>query len=297
MNIIKRRNVFLGFSGALVLLSLVLVFTLGLREGIDLKGGTQWQIVFDRNATTTEVAVKDAIRSVSQNIDVSVKESSDGSFIIRLPETSEVGHQAYKTALGFLGNFKEQSSSSIGPTIGSELRTKSIWAIILVLVGISLYIAYAFRKVSRPVSSWKYGLVTLITLFHDVSIPTGLLAYLGWARGIEIDTNFIVALLVVMGFSVHDTIVVFDRIRENLLTSRGKMSLGDIIDKSVHETFARSINTSLTLILVLVALLIFGPPSLFFFILTILVGTVFGTYSSIFIASPLLYLAGRSVDK
>jgi preprotein translocase subunit SecF len=159
-----------------------------------------------------------------------------------------------------------------------------------VLFGISLYIAFAFRKVSKPVSSWKYGMVTLVTLFHDVIMPAGLLAVLGRFKGIEIDTNFIVALLVVMGFSVHDTIVVFDRIRENLTLARGKaVSLGDIINKSIRETFARSINTSLTLMIVLVALLVFGPPSLFYFILTILVGTLFGTYSSIFVASPLLY--------
>jgi len=174
------------------------------------------------------------------------------------------------------------------------LKTKAMWAIVLVLIGISLFIAWAFRKVSEPVKSWKYGIVTLITLVHDVSIPAGLLALLGYWKGIEIDTNFIVALLVVMGFSVHDTIVVFDRIRENLTLNRGrKFDLGDIIRFSVKETFTRSVNTSLTLILVLVVLLAFGPPSLFYFILTILVGTIFGTYSSIFVASPLLYLWQR----
>jgi len=297
MDIIKNRKIFLGASGLLVLASLVLIFSLGLKQGIDLKGGTQWQILFKDNTNVTESVIKEKIRSVLENIDVSVKKSSDKSFIIRLPETDEKEHQAYREALLSVGNFEEQNFSSIGPTIGAELRTKSIWAIIFVLVGISLYIAYAFRKVSEPVSSWKYGIVTLITLFHDVSIPTGLLAYLGWSQGIEIDTNFIVALLVVMGFSVHDTIVVFDRIRENLITSRGKMSLASIVNKSIHETFARSINTSLTLILVLVSLLVLGPSSLFYFIFTILIGTVFGTYSSIFIASPLLYIAGKSGDK
>ena len=130
-----------------------------------------------------------------------------------------------------------------------------------------------------------------LTLLHDVSIPAGLLALLGYWKGVEIDTNFIVALLVVMGFSVHDTIVVFDRIRENLTLNRGKkFDLGEIINFSVNETMARSINTTFTLVVVLITLLIFGPASIFFFILTILVGTVFGTYSSIFVASPLLYI-------
>ena len=156
------------------------------------------------------------------------------------------------------------------------------------LVGISLYIAYAFRKTSRPVSSWKYGWITLLTLFHDVSIPAGLLAILGHFRGVEIDTNALVALLVVMGFSVHDTIVVFDRVRENLLLNRGKQNFGDVVNASVNQSMARSINTSLTLILVLIALIFVGPPSLFYFVLLLLVGVITGIYSSIFIASPLL---------
>jgi len=148
------------------------------------------------------------------------------------------------------------------------------------------------------VKSWKYGLVTLFTLFHDVIISTGLIALLGRFRGVEFDTNIIVALLVVMGFSVHDTIVVFDRIRENLLRRKGvKLDLGEIVNASVRETMARSINTSLTLVFVLVALIFLGPAPLFYFVLTILVGTIFGTYSSIFVASPLIYIWGKGGSK
>ena len=161
-------------------------------------------------------------------------------------------------------------------------------AIILVLVGISLYIAFAFRKTQRPISSWKYGWITLLTLFHDVAIPAGLLAILGRFAGVQIDSDFIVALLVVMGFSVHDTIVVFDRIRENLLNHRGKMPFATIVNDSVNQTIARSINTSLTLILVLLALYFAGPTDLKYFVLTLLVGVTTGIYSSIFIASPAL---------
>jgi len=154
-----------------------------------------------------------------------------------------------------------------------------------------LYIAFAFRKASARISSWKYGIVTFFTLAHDVLIPAGVIALLGHFLGIEIDTNFIVALLVVMGFSVHDTIVVFDRVRENIVSlKQHNVTLSEIINYSVNETFARSVNTSLTLVFVLIALLLFGPESLFYFILTILIGTVVGTYSSIFVASPLLYM-------
>ncbi|MFH1193133.1 MAG: protein translocase subunit SecF [Candidatus Jorgensenbacteria bacterium] len=291
-DLIKHKYWFLGFSGVLILISLVAVAVFGLRAGIDLKGGAQWEVSFS-GAAPTEDAVRVALQGAGAR-EVFVKREGEGALLIRLPVIDEPTHAAYAEALKMLGVLEEKNFSSIGPTIGAELRTRAIWAIVLVLLGISLYVAWAFRKVAAPVASWKYGLVTLFSLFHDVAIPVGLLAVLGWWQGIEIDTNFIVALLVVMGFSVHDTIVVFDRIRENLLLAKGKrFSFGDLINQSVGETFARSVNTSLTLIIVLVALLVVGPPSLFYFVLTILVGTVFGTYSSIFIASPLLYLFGR----
>ena len=292
MNLIANKNYFLGFSGLMVVAAWALIIIFGLRPGIDLKGGTEWQMSFGKS-DVTETAIKEALqKTAGEGSTVSVKSSDDGTFLVRLPSLSEEQRRNYKEELAKeFGEVSEKSYSSIGPAIGSELKNKSIWAVALVMFGISLFIAWAFRKVSEPVKSWKYGIVTLLTLLHDVSIPAGLLAILGHWKGIEIDTNFIVALLVVMGFSVHDTIVVFDRIRENLTLNRGKrFDLGEIINFSVNETMARSINTTLTLVIVLVALLIFGPASIFFFILTILVGTVFGTYSSIFVASPLLYL-------
>jgi preprotein translocase subunit SecF len=291
LNVIKNRKIYLGFSLVLVVLSLTAVMIFGLKPGIDLEGGTEWQVAIAKS-DATEASVSAALTAVANGAQFSVKQSNDGTFIIRMPNLSEDAHQKYEGALkDSFGEVSEKNFSSIGPAIGSELKSKAIWAIILVMTGISIFIAWAFRKVSEPVKSWKYGLVTLLSLAHDVSIPAGLLAVLGLLKGIEIDTNFIVALLVVMGFSVHDTIVVFDRIRENLTVNRGKrIDLGEIINFSVKETFARSVNTSLTLFVVLVVLLIFGPPSIFYFILTILVGTVFGTYSSIFVASPLLYM-------
>ncbi|MEK7641173.1 MAG: protein translocase subunit SecF, partial [Patescibacteria group bacterium] len=159
----------------------------------------------------------------------------------------------------------------------------------LVLLAISLYVAFAFRKVSKPVSSWKYGIITLITLFHDALVPAGMFAVLGRLLNLEVDTNFVVAILVVVGFSVHDTIVVFDRIRENLRIAGSNVGdFSSLVNSSINQTFARSINTSLTLILTLVALYFLGPAALQYFVLTILVGVVMGTYSSIFIASPLL---------
>ncbi|MEK9179906.1 MAG: protein translocase subunit SecF [Patescibacteria group bacterium] len=215
------------------------------------------------------------------------------TFFTRTPAINEADHQKFLAILkGKFSGFEELGFQSIGPSVGAELRNNAIWAIALVLVGISLYIAFAFRKASKPVSSWKYGWVALITLLHDVAIPAGMLALLGYFMHVEIDTNFIVALLVVMGFSVHDTIVVFDRVRENLLLSRVKLNFEKTVNDSVNQTMARSINTSLTLILVLIALLFAGPEGLRYFILTLLVGTSVGVYSSIFVASPLLVVFG-----
>lgn len=289
-NLLDYKKYFLSFSGLMAAAALVLVLSLGFKPGIDLQGGAEWGI----KSETPEFEAKAAAKlSEILSAPVTVRHLGDGTAVLRLPPTSEAEHRAYETKLKEIGNFEELSFTSIGPTIGAELRQKAITAMIFVLLAISLYIAFSFRKASKPIASWKYGLVTLVTLAHDVLVPAGMLAVLGWAAGVEMDTNFIVALLVVMGFSVHDTIVVFDRIREHLV--RGETgNLADIINRSVRETLVRSVNTSLTLVLVLVALLVWGPASLFYFTLTILVGTVFGTYSSIFVASPLVYLWGRN---
>ncbi len=290
LDVVGKRKIYLGISGIFVLASLILIFVFGLKPGIDLGGGTSWQVDFKKEVGVEEV--RDVFKNQIEVIPSSVKVAGDGSFIIRLPEVSEEKHQSYLEILtNELGEVEEKNFSSIGPTVGSELRKRAVFAIILVLVLISLFIAWAFRKVSEPIKSWKYGIVTLITLLHDVSIPTGFLAALGHFAGVEIDTNFIVALLVVMGFSVHDTIVVFDRVRENITIYReSRKPLKDIVNESVRSTLGRSVNTSLTLIFILVALIFIGPASLFYFILTILIGTVVGTYSSIFVASPLLTL-------
>ena len=226
-------------------------------------------------------------------------ESESQSYLIKLGHISEEEHQQYLTALkNKFGDMEELRYETIGPTIGKELKGKAVWAVILVILGISLYVAYAFRKVSYPVKSWKYGIITLITLFHDVIVSVGALALLGWKFGVELDTKFIVALLVIIGFSVHDTIVVFDRIRENLLLDSGRKDLKEIINDSVRQTFVRSVNTSLTLVLTLLALFFYGPLSLKYFVLLIMTGTIIGTYSSIFIASPsLLFLEINKIPR
>ncbi len=289
-NIIGHKWVFLSIAGLLVVASIAAIAAYGFKQGIDFVGGTLWEIVPQEAVSRTdlqETFVKDLAIS-----DALITETSGGGFLIRMPETSEADHVARRGILiEKIGEITELRFETIGAAVGGELRRKAVTAFIVVLLGISLYIAFAFRKVSRPVSSWKYGIVTLVTLFHDALIPAGLFAVLGAFRGVEIDTNFIVAVLVVMGFSVHDTIVVFDRIRERLRLVGGvPKDFNELVNESVNQTMARSINTSLTLVLVLLALYFFGSANLSYFVLTILIGTIVGTYSSIFVASPLIAL-------
>ena len=288
MNIIGHKKIFLSVSGLLMLLSIAAIVFLGFRFGIDFLGGTLWELKFESQISRDELT--EFFRSKLELTEAIIIEESNAAFLIRSKEMSEADHQKYLNQINAeLGAADELRFEAIGAAVGAELREKAITAFILVLLAISLYIAFAFRKVSRPVSSWKYGVITLVTLFHDALIPTGLIILLGYLLNVEVDTNFIVAILVVMGFSVHDTIVVFDRVRENLRVSGlQKTDFDALVNASVNQTMARSINTSLTLILVLVAMYFLGAPTLKYFVLTIAVGTIVGTYSSIFVASPLL---------
>lgn len=181
----------------------------------------------------------------------------------------------------------EHKYTAIGPIVGQELKKKTTTAIILVVVCIILYIAIVFRKVSKPVASWKYGLTAIVALVHDILIITGVFAVLGHFAGFEVDVLFVTALLTILGYSVNDTIVVFDRVRENLFRYQGS-DFEDTVNRSVNETITRSINTSITTLLVLFSIYIFGGASIKQFILALICGAIIGTYSSIFIASPLL---------
>jgi preprotein translocase subunit SecF len=287
LNIVGHKKIWFTISIILVGISILAIATFGFKQSAELKGGALWEF----QVPSQVLSVSDVQNEFANTLHVpDTQVNVDGgnqSFLVRFDTIDEPTHQQYLNQLkSAWPSFNELSFQSISPSVGANLRNNAIIAIILVLVGISLYIAYAFRKASRPISSWKYGWITLFTLFHDVAIPAGLLAILGHVANVQIDSNFIVALLVVMGFSVHDTIVVFDRIRENLLNHRGKVPFSTIINDSVNQTLARSINTSLTLILVLLALYFVGPGDLRYFVLTLLVGVTTGIYSSIFIASP-----------
>lgn len=293
MNVIKHKWFFLGFSAVLVAVSVYALIAFGLKPGIDFTGGTLWQIEFTTASSTPVMVAKADLVATLESAGVKdalvTEQEGGGAFLIKTKELTEPEHQTLAKAVTEKhGAFTELSFQSIGSTIGSELTKKAFWAFGINLFAIGLYIAYAFRKVSYPVASWKYALITIAALFHDAIIPVGLFAFLGHFAGVEIDTNLIVAILVVIGFSVHDTIVVFDRIRENLRVGKAGEEFAGLVNRSINETIARSINTSLTLIIVLVVLYLLGAASLQWFVLAMLVGTVAGTYSSIFVASPLL---------
>ncbi|MBI4919983.1 protein translocase subunit SecF [Candidatus Azambacteria bacterium] len=287
LNIIGKSKIYYAISGIFIVASIAALSLWGLQFGIDFKGGSILEIVYPNRNRPEINKITDLLKPLNLS-DLKVSPVGDDSVDFRFRETDEATHQAIINSLNSSGgNIEEKRFSSIGPTIGNELKQKAIKAIIIVLLGISLYIAWAFRKVSRPLSSWRYGAATLAALFHDLIIPLGLFSYLGHFYGIEIGGDFIVALLVILGFSVHDTIVVFDRIRENL-KRYASLDFDSLVNRSVNETLVRSINTSLTVLLTLSALYIFGGESLKYFILALMVGIFSGTYSSIFIASPLL---------
>jgi preprotein translocase subunit SecF len=293
MQLIKYRAVWFTISGFLIAASVISLAVWGLKFGIDFTGGSiqelSWKV---ERPQTSEIAAVFKEQGVSDAI---IQNSGSYGTIQRFKDIDETTHAKILSALQQKFSTKdktgaaaveEKSFSSIGPAIGNELKTKSIYAVIMVLTAIILYIAWAFRRVSRPVASWKYGVAAVIALTHDVFIPIGVFSILGHYLGYEIDTLFITALLTVLGFSVHDTIVVFDRIRENLLKRDGTFE--EIVGFSVKQTIVRSINTSLTVMLVLLAVFFFGGASTKNFVLTLIIGVFFGTYSSIFVASPIL---------
>jgi len=290
--LVKYRKVYYVLSGTLIVLSIAALAVWGLKFGIDFKGGSLLIGEFAKNVPTGQ-----ELTGVAEKLDLGemiVQPTGEKSVMLRFKEVDEQTHQNVIVALNELAQmndpentFTQRSFESIGPSIGKELRTKALTATAIVLVLIIGYVAFAFRKVSYPLASWKYGIATLIALFHDVIIPLGLFAVLGRFYHVEISSAFIAAILTVLGYSVHDSIIVFDRVRENLLKHQGK-TFDETVNISVNQTFVRSLNTSLTVILVLLAIYFFGGESIKYLALMLLVGIGVGTYSSIFIGSTIL---------
>jgi len=285
-DVIGKTKIWFIVSGILITASILSVAIFGLNVGIDFTGGSLMDISFDE---TTEI---DQVRSVYEGLEFSatVQQSSDTEYLIRLESLTQEQHTSLLAQLEEqIGTFEENRYETIGSVIGSELKSASIKAIIILLILIVLYVAWAFRKVSEPIKSWKYGVLTIVAAAHDVIIPLGIFAALGHYLGYEINTAFVAALLTILGYSINDTIVIFDRTRENLVNNRNSAKpFDEIVNMSVAQSFARSINTSFTTLLVLVAIFLFGGETVKPFILALIIGVVSGAYSSIFLASPLL---------
>lgn len=295
MFVIKYKKIFVSISLVLVLLSIGSLFVYKLPLGIDFKGGALTELTYTDARPNVEV-VNQTLANYPNLGSVLVQPEGDKNLIIRTKDLSESQRQELVTALNTTGAFTINNYTSIGPSVGKELTSKMIMAVIIVSILIILFIAYAFRGVSKPVKSWKYGVIAVITLLHDITIPVGVFAILSKIYHAEVDTLFVVALLTVIGLSISDTIVVFDRIRENLKYKRFN-TFPETVGQSLNQVYTRSINTSVTVIIVLVALSIFGPSTTKVFALMMTAGMFFGTYSSIFLASPMLVYAQELQDR
>lgn len=286
-NIIAKTKYAYIFSGVLVILSVIFIFIWGLRYGIDFTGGTLMEVKFENNLPANqelENSLKDLeLKSLTFQL------TEDNSILFRYVSENDETNQKVITALvEKYPDSKILRTDYANASVSKELKSKSLIAIFWAILGIMAYIAWAFRRVSHPVASWKYGAGAVIALIHDILITMGFFSILGHFWGVEVGVPFVAALLTILGFSVHDTIVVYDRTRENLQRSSAKEKFPEIVNRSLNETLIRSINTSLTVVVTLLAIYIFGGESIKYFSLALLIGVSFGTYSSIFIASALL---------
>lgn len=294
MWIVKNKKIFFIFSGVLILATIFSIVKFGLNFGIDFTGGTLLEVKYE---TRPDLAVIDTDINGLNLGEFSLQPVDDSGLIVRTKSVTEVERVALSQALSKQSLAEEVRLSNIGPTIGNELKNKAYVAIIIVIVLIIIFIAWAFRKTSGQVSAWTYGFIAVVAMIHDVLIPVGIFTWLAhFVGGFEINALFITAILATLGYSVHDTIVVFDRVRENL-SIKQKGDFDELVGESLMQTMARSINTSLTTLLVLVAVYFFGGEATKEFSLVFIIGIIAGTYSSIFVAAPLLTLFRRKKNK
>lgn len=294
MFIVKYRNIFLIISVAIAVIALVATIMIGLKQGIEFTGGTAVEVAVEGEVTKGEI--ENLVIGELPESSVSVQELGESGYIVRTSYLEDSERSALTEFIEGIPDVSVIQMSSVGPTIGAEMQRKSVIAVALVTLAIVMFVAFAFRKVSKPVSSWAYGVATILSQVFDIILAVGAFALFGIFFGAEVNSLFVIALLTVIGYSVNDTIIVFDRIRENLKTNQDKNVKEDFdttVGRSVNETITRSINTSLTTSLALIALYIFGGEPTKIFSLTLLAGVIIGTYSSLFFASPLLLLFNR----
>ncbi|MEI8224082.1 MAG: protein translocase subunit SecF [bacterium] len=293
MFIIKYKKIFFALAIILVGGSLAAMITKGFKIGVDFTGGSVLEVAYDVRPSIS--VIKDKVLVLRP--DAQIQEVGTNDIRVRTETIDQATKDTVLAALSTETNTAtEKRFNTIGPSVGEELRNKAKWSITIVSLAIVLFIAFAFRKVSKPISSWAYGIIAIVVLIHDVVLPAGFFALMG----LQVDTLFVVGLLTILGVSINDTIVVFDRIRENLHfneTKHIKEDFAHTVGKSLNQTFVRSIMTSLTVLIALAALYLYGPEATHNLAITMFLGMFFGTYSSIFIASPLLVVWNNYKNK
>ncbi|MBI2032645.1 MAG: protein translocase subunit SecF [Candidatus Levybacteria bacterium] len=296
MDIIGKKKFYFLISFILVVPGLISLFLYGLNLSIDFTGGSRFSVKFEKNVGDREEEEAREILNKEKIKISSIEQSKNLLFVRTEPIPQEKGEKLRQDFATFVKDAKIEQFETIGPTIGEETTLNAVKAVVIASALVVLYITYVFRKVPKPASSLSFGISTVIALIHDILVVLGVFSLLGHFSGIEIDGLFVTAVLTVIGFSVHDTIVVFDRIRENLVKSENA-PFEKVVNDSILQTLNRSINTSLTVILVLLALLLFGGESIKWFVVALLIGIASGTYSSIFNASPILVVWNEFVRK
>ncbi|MDQ4077763.1 MAG: protein translocase subunit SecF [Chloroflexota bacterium] len=285
-NIIGKRYYFYVFSALLIVPGLIALLTWGLNLGIDFTGGSLLDLQF---VDPERPLVAGEIRAELEEMGytgTTVQLSDDNSALIRMPQISNEEKNELQAALSEAHGAEliEQRFEAVGPSVGNEVTQGALFAVFAATFGILGYLAFAFRDVEHPL---RYGIVTILAMLHDVFLVVGLAALAGHFFGWEVDALFLTALLTVIGFSVHDSIVVFDRVRENLMTHRG-LPFEEVVNISTVQTLDRSINTQLTALFTLLAVYLFGGETIRQFVFWLIIGLISGTYSSIFNAAPLL---------
>ena len=288
MKIIQKRKYAYVFSIAITTLSMVALAVWGLKFGIDFKGGTLMEVQFTTDPAPESKQVIEALDPIGLQ-SLTVQPTDNNAILLRYLSSDEnANDQVIEKLKGIDKDVKQLRTNFIGGSVSGQMKKNAIMGVVLASIGIALYIAWAFRRVAYPVTSWEYGIGAVIALGHDILVTIGVFAVLGHFYGIEVGVPFIAALLTILGYSVNDTIVVYDRVRENLLREHGKVDFEETVNRSLNQTLGRSVNTSMTVIITLIAITLFGGESIRYFSLAILIGVAFGTYSSIYVASALL---------
>ncbi len=291
MSFIRLSRFFLPLSALLVATSVVLFFVPGPHVGIEFTGGTLMELVIPQEKTADDLS--DAMRSASgiNLTDLNITRTRTGSFFVRTQTLENEEHTALLTHLETkLGEIDELQYTTIGPTVGNTLKKRAFWALLAASIAIVVYLAIAFRKVPRELSPWTFGASAVIALVHDIAIVVGIFTVLSYVTTFQVDTLFVTALLSIMGYSVSDTIVIFDRIRDTIFAEGRKADFADVANRGLRQSMSRTLNTSVSTLIMLSALFMLGSESIRWFILTLIVGAIVGTYSSLFVATPILVL-------